>query len=103
MLQLIFDCLLQVSNVLHTGQTYNIKFFSIVIQVMNYGGKSKKNAKFILHSIVYTQVENYSKTCVKHYFIYYSKIDKTKILMTNGSLMKVERIAECSPWTGIKQ
>ena len=28
-----------------------------------------------------------------------SKIDKTKVLMTNGSLMKVERIAECSPWS----
>ena len=27
------------------------------------------------------------------------KIDKTKILMTNGSLMKVESIAECSPWS----
>ena len=26
----------------------------------------------------------------------YSKIDKTKVLMTKGSLMKVERIAECS-------
>ena len=26
----------------------------------------------------------------------HSKIDKTKILMTNSSLMKVERIAECS-------
>ena len=29
----------------------------------------------------------------------YSKIDKIKILMTNGSLMKVESIAECSPWS----
>ena len=27
------------------------------------------------------------------------KIDKTKILMTNGSLMKVESTAECSPWS----
>ena len=27
----------------------------------------------------------------------HSKIDKTKVLMTNGSLMKVESIAECSP------
>ena len=27
----------------------------------------------------------------------HSKIDKTKILMTNGSLIKVESIAECSP------
>ena len=26
----------------------------------------------------------------------HSKIDKTKILMKNGSLMKVESIAECS-------
>ena len=28
-----------------------------------------------------------------------SKIDKTKILMTDGSLMKVESIAECSLWS----
>ena len=27
----------------------------------------------------------------------HSKIDKTNILMTNGSLMKVESITECSP------
>ena len=26
----------------------------------------------------------------------YSKIDKTKVLMTNGGLMKIESIAECS-------
>ena len=26
----------------------------------------------------------------------HSKIDKTKMLMTNGSLMKVESITECS-------
>ena len=29
----------------------------------------------------------------------HSKIDKTKILLTNGSLMKVESIAECSHWS----
>ena len=29
----------------------------------------------------------------------HSKLDKTKILMTNGSLMKVKSIAECSPWS----
>ena len=29
----------------------------------------------------------------------HSKIDKTKILKTNGSLMQVENIAECSPWS----
>ena len=34
----------------------------------------------------------YSKTSLKRH----SKIDKTKVLMANGSLMKVESIAECS-------
>ena len=29
----------------------------------------------------------------------HSKIDKTKILMAKGSLMKVQSIAECSPWS----
>ena len=29
----------------------------------------------------------------------HSEIGKTKILMTNGSLMKLETIAECSPWS----
>ena len=28
----------------------------------------------------------------------HSKIDKTKVFMANGSLMRVERIAECFPW-----
>ena len=37
----------------------------------------------------------YSKTCVKRPL----KIDKTKILITIGSLMKVESIAECSTRT----
>ena len=34
----------------------------------------------------------YSKTCLKRPL----KIDKTKVLKTNGSLKKVESIAECS-------
>ena len=36
---------------------------------------------------------------VKPVYNGHSKIDKTKILMKNGSLMKVESIAECSPWS----
>ena len=39
--------------------------------------------------------EKYSKTCVKRPL----KIDKTKIRMTNGSLIKVESIAEYCPWS----
>ena len=31
--------------------------------------------------------------------ISHSNIDKTKILMTNGSLMKVNSISECSTWS----
>ena len=37
----------------------------------------------------------YSKTCLKRPL----KSKQTKILMTNGSLLKVESIAECSPWS----
>ena len=37
----------------------------------------------------------YSKTCLKQPL----KKDKAKILLTNGSLMKVKSIAECSPWS----
>ena len=39
------------------------------------------------------------KTPVKFVLSGRSKIDKTKILMVNGSLMKVESIAECSRWS----
>ena len=37
----------------------------------------------------------YRKACLKQPL----KKDKTKILITNSSLMKVERIAECSLWS----
>ena len=37
----------------------------------------------------------YSKACLSGH----SEIDKTKILMENGSLMKVKSIAECSHWS----
>ena len=36
------------------------------------------------------------KSTVKPVLICHSKIDKTKVLKTSGSLMKVESIAECS-------
>ena len=36
---------------------------------------------------------------VKHVLRGHSKIDKTNTLMTNGSFMKVQSIAECSPWS----
>ena len=53
-----------------------------------------------------TYMEPQASTCwykcyedtVKPVQIGHSKIDKTKILMTNGSLLKVKSIAECSSW-----
>ena len=41
----------------------------------------------------------FSEYTVKPVLSGHSKIDKTKICMTNGSLMKVDSIAECSPWS----
>ena len=44
-----------------------------------------------------TGIEEEVNTCtVKPVISSHSKIDKTKILKTNGSLMKVKSIAECS-------
>ena len=43
----------------------------------------------------YFKICKYRKTCLKLPL----KIDETKILMTNGSLMQVKSIAECSPWS----
>ena len=61
----------------------------------------------ILAIIIYSAVQSYCN--IPHYNIYlytvkpvlssHPKIDKTKILVTNGSLMKVESIAECSFWS----
>ena len=42
--------------------------------------------------ILWENLPSYSKTCLSGH----SKIDKTKILMTNGSVINVESIAECS-------
>ena len=54
---------------------------------------------FCLNFFVFVMFESdmilYSKTCVKRPLIN----RQTKILMTNGSLMKVKSIAECSCWS----
>ena len=45
----------------------------------------------------FVETDEYTGT-VKPVSNRHSKIDKTKILMTNASLMKVQNIAVCSPW-----
>ena len=47
-------------------------------------------------SLCYVPLKDHEYT--EPVFSGHSKIDKIKILMTNGSLLKVESIAECSPW-----
>ena len=46
---------------------------------------------------MYLEIYTYSKTCVKQ--LLKNRQVLTKILMTTGSLMKVQSIAECSPWS----
>ena len=58
---------------------------------------------FIFTDIVQNKMANaLVDTCTEKLVYMYNghlKIDKTKVLMTNGSLMKVESIADCSPWS----
>ena len=57
-----------------------------------FGGKAGVGVSLFYESI------RQGKT-VKPILSSHSKIDKTKILLTNGSLMKAHSIAECSPWS----
>ena len=60
----------------------------------------RKTRPFITERLLMGRKESNqtNKNKVKPVLRGHSKIDKTKILMTNGSLMKVKSIAECSPW-----
>ena len=64
---------------LHSEKQISFKIFSIVSAIEN------KTKELVCKPI-------YSKTCLKRPL----KIDKTKVVKTNGSLMKVLSIAECS-------
>ena len=59
----------------------------VVDHIMAFQDSLEFNWKYHINKCVYT---------VKPVLSGHSKIYKTKILMTNGSLMKVESIAECS-------
>ena len=68
-----------------------------------YAGYESSRQTAHLHRTTETHIQNVpnSHKLANSYFMYsksHSKIDKTKILMTTGSLMKVESIAECSPF-----
>ena len=49
------------------------------------------------------KIRIYNVSTVKPVLNDLSKIDKPKIVMTNGSLMKVESVAEGSPWSRMLQ
>ena len=61
-------------------------------------------AAFFLHFLFHIFRPTFDKlNCtVKTVLSGHSKMDKTKISMTNGSLMKVKSIAECSPWSNLQ-
>ena len=50
----------------------------------------------VIGRVLSQPLEGMFRSIVKPALSGHSKIDKTKILMTNGSLMKVKSIAECS-------
>ena len=52
----------------------------------------------ILRIVIFLSVNSHRST-VKPAINGHLKIDKTKVLIENGSLMKVKSIAECSPCT----
>ena len=56
---------------------------------------------YMAHSLLFSSQFScvISINTVKPVLSSHSKIDKTKTLMINGSLMKVESIAECSHWS----
>ena len=60
---------------------------------------SPKRARMHVCEICYLQQE--TGFTVKPVSNGHSKIDKAKILMTNGSLMKVINIPECSLWSRV--
>ena len=64
-------------------------------------GKNEKNrpSKRRLNEGEYIVTVLYDSYTVKPVLNDHSKIDKTKVLMTNGYLMKVKSIAECSLWS----
>ena len=68
------------------------------IHLFNKFTKTKLQSMFVYCIILEGETAGIIGT-VKHVLSGHSKIDKAKILMTNGSLMKVEIIAECSPWS----
>ena len=62
--------------------------------------KKITHMNILYHCQSYDISWNKIKICtVKPVLSGHSKTDKTKILMTNGSLMKVINIAECPPWS----
>ena len=60
--------------------------------------KGNQSDIFLFVEINMTWTTTCNNGTVKPVLSDHSKKDKTKILMTNGNLMKVESIAECSHW-----
>ena len=71
---------------------FSLGMYRHVIWYMYFRGNSNNMTQITWHL-------SRKQSTVKPVLKGHSKVDKTKILMTNGSIMKVESIAECSPWS----
>ena len=90
-----------------------LKFAQILLDYLGYGelmlskkrkGEKTKRKVSILrkchHHISHTNLRHRSQTyTIKPVLNGHLKIDKTKVLMENGSLVQAESIAECSAWS----
>ena len=65
----------------------------LVVKISHFNKKSTNSTK---QKVPVHEGCQYSKTCLKQPLKKKTKLDLNK---KNGSLMKVERIAECSPWS----
>ena len=83
----------------------------VAINIPDTPHPKKSSSKISLHSqhslteqgMYHIELETYHLLyTVKPVLSGHLKIDKTKVLMEIGSLMKVESIAECSPWSILK-
>ena len=80
-------------------QSHNLRHkSSVYLDLCGSAKDTKNNVSNLLkfqNCFMYSDRNDISDHTVKPVYNGHSKIDKTKIFMTNGSLMKVEWIAEC--------
>ena len=82
----------------------SVSLRNVIVRFLFWGYIRHMRTKLQAHVQSQTRMEETHNTddlatfTVKPVLSGHSKLDKTKILMSNDGLMKVESIAKCSPW-----